>query len=99
MNFTLVIKNSSDKFHLVDFRSFLLVYETLDLDLKISFFISNTELKIILSHLHNIALIVRCTGTGVKKRKQRPVTHTLNILVSLRCRQKSWTYWAIWSVF
>lgn len=37
MNFTLVIKNSSDKFHLVDFRSFLLVYESLDLDLKISF--------------------------------------------------------------
>lgn len=37
MNFTLVIKNSSDNFHLVDFRSFLLVYESLDLDLKISF--------------------------------------------------------------
>lgn len=47
MNFTIVIKNSSDNFYLVDFRSFLLVYETLDLDLKISFFISNTELKII----------------------------------------------------
>lgn len=41
MNFTLVIKNSSDKFHLVDFRSFLLVYESLDLDLKISFYIKH----------------------------------------------------------
>lgn len=98
MNFTLVIKNSSDKFHLVDFRSFLLVYESLDLDLKISFLYQTLSWKLF-RHLHNIALIVRCTGTGVKKRKQRPVTHTLNILVSLRCRQKSWTYWAIWSVF
>lgn len=46
MNFTLVIKNSSDKFHLVDFRSFLLVYETLDLDLKISFLYQTPSWKL-----------------------------------------------------
>lgn len=32
-----VIKNSSDNFYLVDFCFFLLVYELLDLDLKIFF--------------------------------------------------------------
>lgn len=46
MNFTLIIKNSSDNFHLVDFRSFLLVYETLDLDLKISFLYQTPSWKL-----------------------------------------------------
>lgn len=46
MNFTLIIKNRSDNFHLVDFRSFLLVYETLDLDLKISFLYQTLSLKL-----------------------------------------------------
>lgn len=58
MNFMIVIKNSSDNFYLVDFCFFLLVYEILDLDLKIFFFILNIELKIILSYLYNIVLIV-----------------------------------------
>lgn len=46
MNFTIVIKNSSDNFYLVDFRSFLLVYETLDLDLKISFLYQTPSWKL-----------------------------------------------------
>lgn len=71
----LVIKNISGNFHLVEFRSFLLVYESLDLGKKKHFYIKH-RVQNYFKSFKQFCFDSAMERRGVKKTENKDLWHT-----------------------